>query len=57
MLSFQTMVDVIPADSDDIPSNILNETWELPFTDDCSGMELVGSFFIFSAIDETPLSV
>lgn len=34
------MVDVIPADSDDIPSNILEETWELPFTEDCTNMEL-----------------
>ncbi|XP_052278192.1 ETS translocation variant 5-like isoform X3 [Dreissena polymorpha] len=28
------MVDVIPADSDDIPSNVLGETWNLPFQED-----------------------
>lgn len=43
-ISFQTMVDVIPADTDDIPSNVLEETWELPFTEDCTNMELVSLF-------------
>lgn len=36
------MVDVIPADTDDIPSKILEETWELPFNEECEEIELVG---------------
>ena len=38
------MVDVIPADTDDIPSKILDETWDLPFHEDCPGLELVCIF-------------
>ena len=37
------MVDVIPANTDEIPSQVLEETWELPFNDDCTNMELVGT--------------
>lgn len=29
------MVDVIPGDSDDIPSKILDETWSLPILEEC----------------------
>ncbi|KAL4230995.1 hypothetical protein ACF0H5_011368 [Mactra antiquata] len=36
----KTMVDVIPADTDDIPSKILEETWELPFNEEYEEIEL-----------------
>jgi len=35
------MVDVIPAaETDDIPSTVLGETWDLPFQDE--DMQMVG---------------
>ncbi|XP_045203913.2 uncharacterized protein LOC123556906 isoform X3 [Mercenaria mercenaria] len=39
----RTMVDVIPADTDDVPSKFLEETWELPFQEECDEMDLPDS--------------
>jgi len=54
---FQTMVDVIPASNDDIPSKDLDETWDLPFNEEGVDISLVCYILFLSNISKYTMAI